>query len=78
MEHDWGKAALIPAVGTKTGTQRIWRVIFMSPSSQGGTTPKFYEIAKKKLLVHLSRRLKCTIVIIRCPSSVVRPSSVRR
>ena len=28
-------------------------------------------------LVHLSRRLKCTIVIIRCPSSVVRPSSVR-
>ena len=29
-------------------------------------------------LVHLSRRLKCTIVITRCPSSVVRPSSVRR
>ena len=29
-------------------------------------------------LVHLSRRLKCTIVIMRCPSSVVRPSSVRR
>ena len=28
-------------------------------------------------LVHLSRRLKCTIVIMRCPSSVVRPSSVR-
>ena len=28
-------------------------------------------------LVHLSRRLKCTIVITRCPSSVVRPS-VRR
>ena len=28
-------------------------------------------------LVHLSRRLRCTIVIIRCPSSVVRPS-VRR
>ena len=28
-------------------------------------------------LVHLSRRLKCTIVITRCPSSVVRrPSSV--
>ena len=25
-------------------------------------------------LVHLSRRLKCTIVIMRCPSSVVRPS----
>ena len=24
-------------------------------------------------LVHLSRRLKCTIVVIRCPSSVVRP-----
>ena len=24
--------------------------------------------------MHLSRRLKCTIVIIRCPSSVVRPS----
>ena len=31
----------------------------------------------KYFLVHLSRRLKCTIVIIRCPSSVVRPS-VRR
>ena len=28
-------------------------------------------------LVHLSRRLKCTIVITRCPSSVVRPSVVR-
>ena len=28
-------------------------------------------------LVHLSRRLKCTIVIMRCPSSVRRPSSVR-
>ena len=28
-------------------------------------------------LVHLSRRLKCTIVIMRCPSSVVRPSVVR-
>ena len=27
-------------------------------------------------LVHLSRRLKCTIVITRCPSSVVRPSVV--
>ena len=27
-------------------------------------------------LVHLSRRLKCTIVIMCCPSSVVRPSSV--
>ena len=29
-------------------------------------------------LVHLSRRLKCTIVITHCPSSVVRPSVVRR
>ena len=28
-------------------------------------------------LVHLSRRLKCTIVIMRCPSSVRRPSVVR-
>ena len=27
--------------------------------------------------MHLSRRLKCTIVITRCPSSVVRPSVVR-
>ena len=27
--------------------------------------------------MHLSRRLKCTIVILRCPSSVVRPSVVR-
>ena len=31
-----------------------------------------------KFLVHLSRRLKCTIVIMRCPSSVCRPSVVRR
>ena len=30
-----------------------------------------------EFLVHLSRRLKCTIVIMRCPSSVRRPSSVR-
>ena len=29
-------------------------------------------------LVQLSRRLKCTIVITGCPSSVVRPSSFRR
>ena len=27
-----------------------------------------------QFLVHLSRRLKCTIVIMRCPSSVRRPS----
>ena len=32
---------------------------------------------KACVLVHMSRRLKCTIVITRCPSSVVRPS-VRR
>ena len=31
-----------------------------------------------RFLVHLSRRLKCTIVITRCPSSVVRRPSVRR
>ena len=31
-----------------------------------------------RFLVHLSRRLKCTIVIMRCPSSVRRPSSVVR
>ena len=31
-----------------------------------------------RFLVHLSRRLKCTIVIMRCPSSVVRLSVVRR
>ena len=31
---------------------------------------------KEAFLVHLSRRLKCTIVITRCPSSVVRPSVV--
>ena len=28
-------------------------------------------------IVHLSRRLKCTIVIMHCPSSVRRPSVVR-
>ena len=33
--------------------------------------------SKTWFLVHLSRRLKCTIVIMRCPSSVVRrPSSL--
>ena len=31
---------------------------------------------KHPLLVHLSRRLKCTIVIMCCPSSVCRPSSL--
>ena len=36
-------------------------------------TKKYTEIL---FLVHLSRRLKCTIVIICCPSSVVRPSSL--
>ena len=34
-------------------------------------------VAVAPFLVHLSRRLKCTIVITRCPSSVVRPSVVR-
>ena len=29
---------------------------------------------KHRFLVHLSRRLKCTIVITHCPSSVRRPS----
>ena len=29
MEHDWKKATLIPAVAAKTGTQQIWRIIFM-------------------------------------------------
>ena len=37
---------------------------------------KFALIPTHCFLVHLSRRLKCTIVITRCPSSVVRPSSV--
>ena len=32
--------------------------------------------AKNSFLVHLSRRLKCTIVITRCPLSVIRPSSI--
>ena len=32
------------------------------------------EMCALQFLVHLSRRLKCTIVIIRCPSSVCRPS----
>ena len=34
-------------------------------------------ITGKFFLVHLSRRIKCTIVIMRCPSSIVRPSVVR-
>ena len=33
-----------------------------------------YNYVSLVLLVHLSRRLKCTIVITRCPSSVVRLS----
>ena len=36
---------------------------------------RFY--INKLFLVHLSRRLKCTIVIMHCPSSVVRLSVVR-
>ena len=35
--------------------------------------PYVYFVMHKVFLVHLSRRLKCTIVIMRCPSSV-RPS----
>ena len=38
----------------------------------------YYNTIWGDFLVHLSRRLKCTIVITRCPSSVVRPSVVRR
>ena len=38
----------------------------------------YFYFSKHLFLVHLSRRLKCTIVIIRCPSSGVRrPASVR-
>ena len=37
----------------------------------------FYGNTMPTFLVHLSRRLKCTIVITRCPSSVVRRPSVR-
>ena len=33
-------------------------------------------VLPRGILVHLSRRLKCTIVITSCPSSVVRPSVV--
>ena len=33
-------------------------------------------LSQRKFLVHLSRRLKCTIVIMRCPSSFRRPSFV--
>ena len=36
----------------------------------------YYWPTNPNFLVHLSRRLKCTIVIMRCPSSVVRPSSL--
>ena len=36
-----------------------------------------FKLKMEYFLVHLSRRLKCTIVIMRCPSSVVRPSVVR-
>ena len=42
-----------------------------------GTFTVLNKYAPILFLVHLSRRLKCTIVIMRCPSSVVRPSVVR-
>ena len=35
---------------------------------------KYLEVRNNRVLVHLSRRLKFTIVITRCPSSVCRPS----
>ena len=38
--------------------------------------PDFSVLSFNIFLVHLSRRLKCTIVIIRCPSSICLPSSV--
>ena len=34
----------------------------------------YWKLHQSLFLVHLSRRLKCTIVITRCPSSAVRPS----
>ena len=36
--------------------------------------PSHWKIVFLDFLVHLSRRLTCTIVITRCPSSVVHPS----
>ena len=52
----------------------------MPPSFQASqiTTHRWPGKELLLFLVHLSRRLKCTIVITRCPSSVVRPSVVRR
>ena len=38
--------------------------------------PGHYDAFKTLFFLHLSRRLKCTIVIMRCPASGVRPSSV--
>ena len=57
------------------------RVITIGHPPSGGALMKVlfrsYIYYMNLCLVHLSRRLKCTIVITRCPSSVRRPS-VRR
>ena len=47
----------------------------MKPSSQTIILSLLSLLLFMPFLVHLSRRLKCTIVIMRCPSSV-RPSSL--
>ena len=47
----------------------------MKPSSQTIILSLLLLLLFMPFLVHLSRRLKCTIVIMRCPSSV-RPSSL--
>ena len=66
----------------------IWREFSVHFRREGETVISKEELKKRLqtersiyvgsvFLVHLSRRLKCTIVIMRCPSSVRRPSVVR-
>ena len=51
-----------------TGQQQVdWKTVMLLLSYSALTLLTFFGF-----LVHLSRRLKCTIVITRCPSSVVR------
>ena len=46
MKHDWKKATLIPAVAAKNrdAANLMRHFHWGSPSSQGGTTPKFKKI----------------------------------
>ena len=53
MEHDWKKATLIPAVAAKNRDAANLTRHFhgVSPSSQGGTTPKLNKIGNNFYMI---------------------------